>query len=122
MKKTISRPGNSLRIIAGKWRSRKLSFPDVTGLRPTADRVRETLFNWLQDAIQREDCLDLFAGSGACGIEALSRGARHVSFVDKSSVAVQAIRSNLQLLQAEGYALICDDSLRWLPVIKAHLK
>jgi 16S rRNA (guanine966-N2)-methyltransferase len=114
MKETISRPGNSLRIIAGKWRSRKLSFPDVTGLRPTADRVRETLFNWLQDTIQREDCLDLFAGSGACGIEALSRGARHVSFVDNSSVAVQAIRSNLQLLQAEGYALICDDSLRWL--------
>ncbi len=114
MKKTTGRPDNSLRIIAGKWRSRKLTFPDVPGLRPTADRVRETLFNWLQDTIPREDCLDLFAGSGACGIEALSRGARHVTFIDSSSAAVQAIRANLQLLQADGYALCCDDSLRWL--------
>jgi 16S rRNA (guanine966-N2)-methyltransferase len=114
MKKSTGRPDNSLRIIAGKWRSRKLTFPDVTGLRPTADRVRETLFNWLQDTIAREDCLDLFAGSGACGIEALSRGARHVTFIDSSSAAVQAIRANLQLLQAEGYALFCEDSLRWL--------
>ena len=114
MKKSTGGPDNSLRIIAGKWRSRKLTFPDVTGLRPTADRIRETLFNWLQDTIQREDCLDLFAGSGACGIEALSRGARHVTFIDSSSAAVQAIRANLQRLQADGYALCCDDSLRWL--------
>lgn len=114
MKKNSTKPGNSLRIIAGKWRSRKLAFPDVEGLRPTADRVRETLFNWLQDTITREDCLDLFAGSGACGIEALSRGARHVTFVDSSAAAIKAIRANLDVLQAEGYELICEDSLRWL--------
>lgn len=114
MKKNSTRPGNSLRIIAGKWRSRKLDFPDVEGLRPTADRVRETLFNWLQDTIAREDCLDLFAGSGACGVEALSRGARHVTFVDSSAAAIKAIRANLDMLQAEGHELVCEDSLRWL--------
>jgi 16S rRNA (guanine966-N2)-methyltransferase len=105
---------NSLRVIAGQWRSRKLTFPDVEGLRPTANRVRETLFNWLQDRIVREDCLDLFAGSGACGIEALSRGARRVSFVDLSPVAMQALKMNLSLLQADNYELFCDDALRWL--------
>ncbi|MDP1932590.1 MAG: 16S rRNA (guanine(966)-N(2))-methyltransferase RsmD [Gammaproteobacteria bacterium] len=114
MKKSSGKPGNTLRIIAGKWRSRKLDFPDVEGLRPTADRVRETLFNWLQEAIAREDCLDLFAGSGACGIEALSRGARHVTFVDSSAAAIKAIRANLDMLQAEGHELVCEDSLRWL--------
>lgn len=114
MKKNSTKPGNSLRIIAGKWRSRKLGFPDVEGLRPTADRVRETLFNWLQDTIAREDCLDLFAGSGACGVEALSRGARHVTFVDSSAAAIKAIRANLDILEAEGYELVCEDSLRWL--------
>ncbi len=114
MKKTSGKPGNSLRIIAGKWRSRKLDFPDVEGLRPTADRVRETLFNWLQETIAREDCLDLFAGSGACGTEALSRGARHITFVDSSAAAIKAIRANLDMLQAEGYELVCEDSLRWL--------
>lgn len=114
MKKNSTKPGNSLRIIAGKWRSRKLVFPDVEGLRPTADRVRETLFNWLQDTIAREDCLDLFAGSGACGTEALSRGARHVTFVDSSAAAIKAIRANLDVLHAEGYELVCEDSMRWL--------
>lgn len=114
MKKNSTKSGNSLRIIAGKWRSRKLVFPDVEGLRPTADRVRETLFNWLQDTIAREDCLDLFAGSGACGTEALSRGARHVTFVDSSAAAIRAIRANLDVLQADGYELVCEDSLRWL--------
>lgn len=109
-----SKAENSLRIIGGQWRSRKLTFPDAEGLRPTADRVRETLFNWLQNTIQREDCLDLFAGSGACGIEALSRGARHVTFIDSSSPATNAIRDNLRLLQAQDHTVICDDSLRWL--------
>lgn len=110
---------NSLRIIAGKWRSRKLSFPDLDGLRPTADRVRETLFNWLQEPILRADCLDLFAGSGACGIEALSRGARHVTFVDVSPMAIGAIKSNLMLLDAQEFALVCEDSLAWIDRQKA---
>lgn len=109
-----ARSANTLRIIAGQWRSRRLAFPDVPGLRPTADRIRETLFNWLQERIAREDCLDLFAGSGACGMEALSRGARHVTFVDSASAAASAIRHNLALLGAEGAEVICEDSLRWL--------
>lgn len=114
MKAVKGKPSNSLRIIAGKWRSRKLSFPDLDGLRPTADRVRETLFNWLQERVVRADCLDLFAGSGACGIEALSRGARHVTFVDLSPVAIGAIRTNLGLLQAGEFSLVCENSLTWL--------
>lgn len=109
-----TRPSNSLRVIAGKWRSRKLEFPDIDGLRPTADRVRETLFNWLQERIAYANCLDLFAGSGACGIEALSRGARFVSFVDVSSTATLAIKRNLTLLQASGYEVVCEDSLAWM--------
>jgi len=114
MIKSRSTAGNSLRIIAGQWRSRRLSFPDVEGLRPTPDRIRETLFNWLQDSIVRADCLDLFAGSGACGMEALSRGARHVSFVDSSAVATRAVRSNLELLKAQDYQVYCESALDWL--------
>lgn len=90
---------NTLRIIAGYWRGRKLRFPDVPGLRPTPDRVRETLFNWLQGLILEEDCLDLYAGSGACGLEALSRGARSVVFVDASAQASAAISAHLAVLQ-----------------------
>jgi 16S rRNA (guanine966-N2)-methyltransferase len=89
---------NTLRIIAGYWRGRKLRFPDVPGLRPTPDRVRETLFNWLQGLTLDEDCIDLYAGSGACGLEALSRGARHVVFVDTSAAACAAITAHLAAL------------------------
>jgi len=109
-----AKASNSLRVIAGKWRSRKLQFPDIEGLRPTADRVRETLFNWLQDRIPYARCLDLFAGSGACGIEALSRGARFVSFVDISSLATSSIKRNLTLLSASDYEVVCEDSLTWI--------
>jgi 16S rRNA (guanine966-N2)-methyltransferase len=107
---------NTLRIIAGKWRSRKLTFPDAEGLRPTADRVRETLFNWLQNHIAQESCLDLFAGSGACGIEALSRDAGHLTFIDNSAAALAAIRSNLQILGAEQHTFTVyrQDALSWL--------
>jgi 16S rRNA (guanine966-N2)-methyltransferase len=105
---------NTLRIIAGKWRSRKLTFPDAEGLRPTADRVRETLFNWLQNYISQESCLDLFAGSGACGIEALSRDARHVTFIDSSAAALAAIRSNLEMLGADNTTVHRQDALNWL--------
>jgi 16S rRNA (guanine966-N2)-methyltransferase len=95
---------NTLRIIAGLWRGRRLGFPDVPGLRPTPDRVRETVFNWLQAWVAAEDCLDLYAGSGACGFEALSRGARSVVFVDASKAAVQAINVSLAMLQSTpGY-------------------
>ncbi|MCL5801249.1 MAG: RsmD family RNA methyltransferase, partial [Gammaproteobacteria bacterium] len=80
-KPTKTKRPNQLRIIGGRWRSRRLGFPDVEGLRPTPDRVRETLFNWLAPIIEGARCLDLFAGSGALGLEALSRGATEVVMV-----------------------------------------
>jgi len=92
---------NSVRIIAGQWRGRRVHFPDAQGLRPTADRVRETLFNWLQGKLEAEDCLDLFAGSGACGFEALSRGARAVVFVDAAMQVTRNIRQELDKLEAD---------------------
>ena len=90
-----------LRIIGGTWRGRKLTFPALEGLRPTPDRVRETLFNWLAPVIPGAHCLDLFAGSGALGLEALSRGAGQVDFVDAAPVAVKQLQSNLDLLKSD---------------------
>lgn len=90
-----------LRIIAGKWRGRKLQFPDIEHLRPTPDRVRETIFNWLQPYVGDACCLDLFAGSGALGFEALSRGAEHVTMIESQVEAAQQLRSNRQALLAE---------------------
>jgi 16S rRNA (guanine966-N2)-methyltransferase len=91
-----------IRIIAGCWRGRKLKVPDLPGLRPTPDRVRETVFNWLQSIIQGAYCLDLFAGSGALGFEALSRGAAHVVMVDQASVVVNLLRQELAMLDAKN--------------------
>jgi 16S rRNA (guanine966-N2)-methyltransferase len=92
---------NSVRIIGGGWRGRRVSFPDIPGLRPTPDRVRETLFNWLQHAIVGARCLDLFAGSGALGLEALSRGAREVVFVEQAVAASRALQE--QLIRLGGH-------------------
>jgi 16S rRNA (guanine966-N2)-methyltransferase len=86
---------NSVRIIAGTWRGRRIHFPDMPALRPTPDRVRETLFNWLQHAITDTRCLDLFAGSGALGLEALSRGAREAVFVEQFPAAARALQEQL---------------------------
>ncbi|MEN9806994.1 MAG: hypothetical protein RL756_1514, partial [Pseudomonadota bacterium] len=80
---------NEVRIIGGKFRGRKLRFPDAPGLRPTLGRSRETLFNWLVGDIVDARCLDLFAGSGALGFEALSRGARRVTFVEQSRAVAE---------------------------------
>ncbi len=93
---------NQFRIIGGEWRGRKLKFPDVAEIRPTPDRVRETLFNWLQPHILGARCLDLFAGSGAVGLEALSRGAATVTFVEQDRHVAEAIRQHLQLLNGNG--------------------
>ena len=95
------RPGR-LRIVAGKWRSRLLDIADAPGLRPTSERVRETVFNWLAPLIQGARCLDLFAGSGALGFEALSRGAASVVFVDNSGSAIKAIEKSARALEAAG--------------------
>lgn len=105
---------NQLRIIGGRWRGRRLRFPSIGGLRPTPDRVRETLFNWLAPRICGARCLDLFAGSGALGIEALSRGAAEVVFVERHPDAVRQLRENLLLLGAEQFRLEQADALTWL--------
>ncbi|GAB3284075.1 16S rRNA (guanine(966)-N(2))-methyltransferase RsmD [Parahaliea aestuarii] len=89
-----------LRIIGGHWRGRKLSFLPADGLRPTADRVRETLFNWLAPVIRDARCLDLFSGSGALGLEALSRGAAHCAFVDTNGANLRQISKHLDTLDA----------------------
>lgn len=87
-----------VRIIAGKWRGRQLKVPDVKDLRPTPDRVRETLFNWLTPKIAGTRCLDLFAGSGALGFEALSRGALYVEMIDQSADVVLLLQTELAAL------------------------
>ncbi len=110
----MAKPRNQLRIIAGQWRGRKLSFPEVPGLRPTPDRVRETLFNWLAPVITGARCLDLFAGSGALGLEALSRGAAHVILVDEQSAVIKQLRANLSLLQADSAEVIHADAVTYL--------
>ncbi|VAX14288.1 16S rRNA (guanine(966)-N(2))-methyltransferase [hydrothermal vent metagenome] len=91
---------NQLRIIGGDWRGRKLGFPDLPGLRPTPDRVRETLFNWLTPMIRHASCLDLFSGSGALGLEALSRGAAKVVLVDSQPPVIASLQQNIAVLQA----------------------
>lgn len=97
---------NRLRIIGGHWRGRKISFPDADGLRPTPDRVRETVFNWLQPVIQGARCLDLFCGSGAFGFEASSRGAAEVVMVDSSRDVVTYLREQCSLLSAQGIQIV----------------
>jgi 16S rRNA (guanine966-N2)-methyltransferase len=107
-------PVGRLRIVAGKWRSRLLEIADVEGLRPTSERVRETLFNWLAPMIDGSRCLDLFAGTGALGLEALSRGAASVIFVDSSRRALNVIEKNVRSLDAEGAIIRHGDALRFL--------
>ncbi|MEJ2515717.1 MAG: 16S rRNA (guanine(966)-N(2))-methyltransferase RsmD [Gammaproteobacteria bacterium] len=97
-----TRPAGRFRIIGGVWRGRRFSVPAAPGVRPTPDRVRETLFNWLTPVIDGARCLDLYAGSGALGLEALSRGAARVVFVDSSAVACAAIRDALQIVGSEA--------------------
>jgi len=93
---------SQVRIIGGQWRGRKLTFTPADGLRPTGDRIRETLFNWLAASIAGARCADLFAGSGALGLEALSRGAGHCDFVDCTSAALTQVRDHLRTLEALG--------------------
>ncbi len=90
-----------LRIIGGNWKGRKLRFQNTPDLRPTPAKVRETLFNWLRPSIHGASCLDLFAGSGILGLEALSQGAGDVTWVDRNRTACQAISAHLELLGAE---------------------
>lgn len=95
-------PPGFVRIIAGKWRGRRLQVPTLTDLRPTPDRVRETLFNWLMQQINGARCLDLFAGSGVLGFEALSRGAAYVEMVDQSAMVIALLQKELLSFEADN--------------------
>jgi len=103
-----------LRIIGGRWRGRKLHFPALPGLRPSPNRVRETLFNWLMPELSGAHCLDLFAGSGALGLEALSRGAASCWFVDTARAASQQIQLHLATLQSSDGRVVNADTSTWL--------
>ncbi len=105
---------NRVRIGGGEWRSRLISFPDAEGLRPTPDRVRQTLFNWLGQDLHGLVCLDLFAGTGVMGFESLSRGAKAVVMVEKALVAYKALLANKQLLKADSAQILNQDVLQFL--------
>jgi 16S rRNA (guanine966-N2)-methyltransferase len=109
-----NQPRNQLRIIAGAWRGRKLAFAPVAGLRPTPDRVRETLFNWLGSSVQGARCLDLFAGSGALGLEAASRGAAAVVLVDADPLVAHTLREQARILDARQVSIIQAHCERYL--------
>jgi 16S rRNA (guanine966-N2)-methyltransferase len=105
-----ARPGR-VRIVAGKWGGRFLSVADVAELRPTSERIRETVFNWLAPEIEGSRCLDLFAGTGALGFEALSRGAAEAVFVERSGFACDALRQSIRHLGATSATVVCGDAI-----------
>ncbi len=105
---------NKIRVIGGKWRSRVIMFPRSAGLRPTPDRVRETVFNWLGQDMSGRTCLDLFAGSGAMGIEAASRGSERVVMVESSPTVYSALQTSLQKLRADQVELLMMDALEFI--------
>ena len=107
-----------VRIIGGKWRSRNVTFPEVPDLRPTADHIRETVFNWLLTYVAGANCLDLFAGSGALGFEALSRGAAHVTFIDRSDQVIDVLKKNAAILEAINVEFIRAECPSDIPSLK----
>ncbi|MGE0580649.1 MAG: 16S rRNA (guanine(966)-N(2))-methyltransferase RsmD [Steroidobacteraceae bacterium] len=108
------RTARQLRIIGGDWRGRRFRFPPGDSIRPTPDRVRETLFNWLMGRVAGARALDLFAGSGALGLEALSRGAAHVTFVEREAPVVRGLEAVLAALGARHADIVHMDALRFL--------
>jgi 16S rRNA (guanine966-N2)-methyltransferase len=110
----LAQQSNKVRIIAGAWRGRLIGFPEAEGLRPTPDRVRETLFNWLGQTLDGKTCLDLFAGSGALGFEALSRGARRVVMVEQNPKALRHLQENKAKLGADRLETVAADALKFL--------
>lgn len=103
-----------IRIIGGRFRGKKIHFPSIEGLRPTPDRVRETLFNWLMNDIKEARCLDVFSGSGALGFEAFSRGAARVVFLEQSSTAHAQLQKNINLFHDSNLILKKTDALLYL--------
>lgn len=112
MKKQTS--SGTVRIIAGEWRSRKLPVADVPGLRPTTDRLRETLFNWLQHSVIESQCLDMFAGAGALGFEAASRGAKKIVMIELDRKAIKGLQQSVDLLKTDKVDLVQADALKWV--------
>jgi 16S rRNA (guanine966-N2)-methyltransferase len=112
--KSASQGPNRLRIIGGRWRGSRIVFPPLAAIRPSPDRVRETLFNWLQQPIVGARCLDLFAGSGALGLEALSRGAAHVTFVDREPQVGRHLLQTLERLGSRDATVVIEDAQRFL--------
>lgn len=110
----LPQPPGQVRIIGGQWRSRRLEFPALPGLRPTPDRVRETLFNWLAPYLPGAVCLDLFAGSGAFGFEALSRDAARAVLVEADAGAVAALRGNRERLAAAAAEIVHAEAVDFL--------
>ncbi|MES9969415.1 MAG: 16S rRNA (guanine(966)-N(2))-methyltransferase RsmD [Candidatus Thiodiazotropha sp.] len=111
---THPQAASQVRIIGGTHRGRRLPFADLPGLRPTGDRIRETLFNWLQPYIEGSSCLDLFAGSGALGLEAASRGASNVVMLDTAMAVVRQLTENKRKLGLDQVSVIRADALQWL--------
>ena len=121
----VTRRNNSknrgkVRITSGEWKNRNLEVPDINGLRPTSERVRETLFNWLMPSIHKSVCLDLFAGSGSLGFEALSRGAKHCTFVEKSKLAFRQIKTTRTSLNAMNSEAHNCDAIDFLSSVHNH--
>lgn len=121
----VTRRNNSknrgkVRITSGEWKNRNLEVPDIDGLRPTSERVRETLFNWLMPSIHKSVCLDLFAGSGSLGFEALSRGAKHCTFVEKSKLAFSQIKTTRISLNAVNSEVHNCDAIDFLSSVHNH--
>jgi 16S rRNA (guanine966-N2)-methyltransferase len=114
VKRQAKKPPGSVRIIGGLWRGRRLPVPDIEGLRPSGDRCRETLFNWLQPSLRNAKCVDLFAGTGVLGFEAVSRGATHAVLVEKSRAAAGMLRQSVGMLATAQVSVVEDDALCWL--------
>ena len=104
----------SIRIIGGRWRGTRITVGDALALRPSSDRVRETLFNWLTPHLPGARCLDLFAGTGVLGFEAVSRGAASCDLIEHDRVLAQALETLKQRLQAEAIDIHCADAVQWL--------
>ena len=119
MSKRSQKPTGKVRVIAGDWRGRQLAVPDLPGLRPSGDRSRETLFNWLQPWMAGSRCVDLFAGSGALGFEAASRGARQVDLVEIAPMAVSALVDSKATLNAGQVEVHRANALEWLSDLPA---
>jgi 16S rRNA (guanine966-N2)-methyltransferase len=113
-KKTKTKRSHDIRIIGGQWRGRKLKVLDLPGLRPTGDRIKETLFNWLTMEIKGSHCLDLFAGSGALGFESLSRGAASVTMIENNSAAAKNLEENKHHLNASSASVVSGDAIQYL--------